>query len=338
MGLNNLVKGRGFKNFMAKLYGIGAAVVILGALFKINHYQGADIMLIVGLGTESIIFFFSAFEPPHVEPDWSLVYPELGGLYSKNKKDKPARKPTQQIDDMLRESNINQSMIDRFGQGLQRFGDYAGNLADISDATVATNKYVENVKSASSSVGELSDSYQKTSQALNADAEASTEYVNNIKSASTNAAGLSTAYLEASDAIKSDLETTKDFANSVRFATESANTLANNYGKSAEMLSNTAEALDFSSFEGKSYNEQLKRVSDNLAALNAVYELQLQETNQQVESSAKLQETMVQFLDNLSQSADQTALYQNQLDELTNRVASLNKVYGNMLSAMNPNG
>ena len=66
---------------MSKLYGWGAAVVILGALFKINHYQGADIMLIVGLGTESLIFFFSAFEPPHVEPDWSLVYPELAGMY-----------------------------------------------------------------------------------------------------------------------------------------------------------------------------------------------------------------------------------------------------------------
>jgi gliding motility-associated protein GldL len=81
MGLNNIVKSRGFKNFMSKLYGWGAAVVILGALFKINHYQGSDIMLMVGLGTESIIFFFSAFESPHVEPDWSLVYPELAGMY-----------------------------------------------------------------------------------------------------------------------------------------------------------------------------------------------------------------------------------------------------------------
>ena len=53
MGLSNIVKSRGFRNFMAKLYGIGAAVVILGALFKINHYQGADIMLIMGLGTEA---------------------------------------------------------------------------------------------------------------------------------------------------------------------------------------------------------------------------------------------------------------------------------------------
>ena len=69
MGLFAFVKTKKYKTFMAKLYGWGAAVVIIGALFKINHYTGADIMLIIGLGTESIIFFFSAFEPPHVEPD-----------------------------------------------------------------------------------------------------------------------------------------------------------------------------------------------------------------------------------------------------------------------------
>jgi len=79
MGINTFVRRRGFRNFMAKLYGWGASVVILGALFKINHYPYANEMLVVGLGTEAIIFFFSAFEPPYVEPDWSLVYPELGG-------------------------------------------------------------------------------------------------------------------------------------------------------------------------------------------------------------------------------------------------------------------
>ena len=71
------VNGKRFKNFMAKLYGIGAAVVILGALFKIMHWEGANIMLVVGLGTEAVIFLFSAFEKPATEYDWSLVYPEL---------------------------------------------------------------------------------------------------------------------------------------------------------------------------------------------------------------------------------------------------------------------
>ena len=66
-----------FKNLMAKLYGIGAAIVILGALFKLMNWPGAGSMLTIGLSTEAIIFFFSAFEKPYEEPDWSLVYPQL---------------------------------------------------------------------------------------------------------------------------------------------------------------------------------------------------------------------------------------------------------------------
>src|SRR5690606_13332291 len=66
-----------WKLFMAKLYGIGAAVVIVGALFKIMHWPFAGPMLIAGLGTEAVIFFFSAFEPLHEDPKWELVYPEL---------------------------------------------------------------------------------------------------------------------------------------------------------------------------------------------------------------------------------------------------------------------
>ncbi|MFW6389254.1 MAG: gliding motility protein GldL, partial [Marinilabiliaceae bacterium] len=65
---------------MAKVYGWGAALVLLGALFKIQHYPGAGLMLLVGMGTEVVIFFLSAFEPPHEMPDWSIVYPELVGL------------------------------------------------------------------------------------------------------------------------------------------------------------------------------------------------------------------------------------------------------------------
>ena len=68
---------KGWKKFMAKLYGIGAAIVIMGALFKIMHWPFAGPMLVVGLSTEAVIFLFSAFEPIHEDPNWELVYPEL---------------------------------------------------------------------------------------------------------------------------------------------------------------------------------------------------------------------------------------------------------------------
>src|SRR5512137_815960 len=80
MSLAELVQSSGWKNFIAKLYGLGASVVIIGALFKIQHWPMAGTMLTIGLLTEAVIFFFSAFEPLHEEVDWSLVYPELAGI------------------------------------------------------------------------------------------------------------------------------------------------------------------------------------------------------------------------------------------------------------------
>lgn len=77
MGITELVQSKGYKRFMAYIYGWGASLVIIGALFKINHYPGASLMLIIGMSTEAIIFFFSAFEPPHEEVDWRKVYPQL---------------------------------------------------------------------------------------------------------------------------------------------------------------------------------------------------------------------------------------------------------------------
>ena len=101
---NSFLESKGFKSFMGKAYGIGAAVVIVGALFKITHWPGADPMLIVGLLTEAGIFMVSAFEKPHQEPDWTLVYPELAGLDAKENKKGGAVKSgsiTQQLDKMI---------------------------------------------------------------------------------------------------------------------------------------------------------------------------------------------------------------------------------------------
>ena len=78
--IDNVVRSKAYKETSAKLYGLGASVVIIGALFKINHWPGATIMLIIGMGIEALIFFVSAFEPLHVTYDWSLVYPELAGM------------------------------------------------------------------------------------------------------------------------------------------------------------------------------------------------------------------------------------------------------------------
>jgi gliding motility-associated protein GldL len=335
MGINTFVRRRGFKHFMAKLYGIGASIVILGALFKINHYPGADIMLVIGLGTEAIIFFFSAFEPPYVEPDWSLVYPELAGMYHDGPKiGSGKKKPTEELDDLLKKANIDQQLIDRLGDGLKKLSDNTAKLSDISNAAAANNEYADKVKTAAKSVETLAKSYDSTAETLHKDANVSTQFMNTMKNASDNVAALSITYKEASDTLKNDITVTKDFTSSMKVAMESANSLATQYTRSAEVLSQSAAKLDFSAVDGKTYNDHLIKISEKLAALNSVYELQLKSSNEQVQSSVKVRETMEQFLKSMQESSQMMGSYKSQMTELTQRLTALNDIYGGMLSAM----
>ena len=170
MGLAELTQGKKFKNFMAKLYGWGASIVIVGALFKIQHWPFSGFFLVLGLGTEAVIFFFSAFEPPHEDVDWSLVYPELAGMgdddHGKREKRKKADPVAQKLDALMADAKIGPELIESLGTGLKSLGDNAGKLADLSDASVATNDYVKNVAKAATEVGNMSNSYTKAAAAI----------------------------------------------------------------------------------------------------------------------------------------------------------------------------
>ncbi|MEZ5082598.1 MAG: gliding motility protein GldL [Bacteroidales bacterium] len=314
---------------MAKLYGIGAAVVILGALFKINHYQGADIMLVIGLTTESIIFFFSAFEPPHVDPDWSLVYPELAGMYhgvSAEIDSESGKRAglTEDLDNMLGEAKIGPDLIDSLGQGLRSLSENTNKLKDVADASLASNEFTERLKGASASIETLSGSYVKQTESLNKDIAASDELYNSVKSASTSASGLSEVYSKASESIKNDLQATEGFAASVNAATASANKLAKNYEKSSGILEESANALDFSALKENNYNEQLNKISQNLASLNQLYEKQLSTSQGQTDSAGKLQETLEKFVNSLNSSIENTSKYHE-------NVSAVNLAFQNQL-------
>ncbi len=337
MEFSKLVRSKGYKNFMSKLYGIGAAVVIVGALFKINHYNYANEMLIVGLSTEAIIFFFSAFEPPHVEPDWSLVYPQLGGMYHSTNVEKELedkKTATQKLDQMFKEANMDVATIDRLGKGIQKLSENAAQMGQISNAAVATNEYVDNIKTASKSASTLAGSYQKASEVLSKDATASVEYIENMKSASQSASKLSSAYIQAADIIKSDMNSTEEFAGTVKAASSSAKQLAETYAKSSALISKSVEALDFGSIDGLAYNKQLEQIAANLAKLNSVYEVQLQDSAKAKETNELMQKSMGAYLEKMNATAANAAQFNQQLTELTTSMTALNKVYGNMLSAM----
>ena len=336
MSLANFVRSKGYRNFMAKLYGIGASIVIIGALFKINHYWGANGFLMIGLGTEAIIFFFSAFEPPHVEPDWSLVYPQLAGM------DKPVKpvastSVSQQLDDMLAKAKIGPDLIQSLGDGLRKMSENTSKMSEVTNAAIANDEFVKNVKAASKSVNDLSASYIRTSETLDQDINLAKGFSTNLRSASVSVNNLTNVYNEVTTSIRNEMASTEQLSGSIKTATESANMLALNYNKSAEILAKSAEMLNFSAIDGKVYNEQLQKISSNLAALNTIYELQLRSSKEQNESTAKMRVTVDQFMNNLNDSSVNMTKYKDEIDSLTKRVAALNNVYGNMLTAMNVN-
>lgn len=271
MGLNNLVRGRGFRNFMAKLYGIGAAVVILGALFKINHYTGANEMLIIGLGTEALIFFFSAFEPPHVEPDWSLVYPELAGLYHGGETKPKGKTPTQELDGMLEKAKIGPELIQSLGTGLRSLSENASKMADLSSAAVATNDYTRNLTNASKSVNDLSlnvakaaestaqltGTYQQSAQALAKSIEKfdfsgldNKAYSEQLQKIASNLAALNASYELQLKSATVQVEDTNKLHSTVN-----------------QYLTNLSE----SSQEMNRYKQELDNLTKKVSALNNVY-------------------------------------------------------------------
>jgi len=334
MGLYNLVRSKGYKQFMAKLYGWGASVVILGALFKINHYPGADVMLVIGLGCEAAIFFFSAFEPMHVEYDWSLVYPELAGMEDRDTSSKGKKSLTQELDKMLEEAKIGPELINSLSDGMRNLGENAKKLSGVADAAVATDGYVSNLNLASGSVKNLSEAYNKTVVALEKDVATTNEFSGNIKAAAASANNLTSAYSSIAESLQKDANATEMYVNSIKKATESAHSLADKYTQSCESLTKSAEAIDFSAVDGKSYGEQIQRMSKNLSELNSIYELQLKGTSDQLQQTDKMKESMGLFLSNLNESVEGTAKYKEQVNVLAKNVTALNQVYGNMLSAM----
>ena len=145
----SVFESRKWKKFMGVAYGVGAAIVIVGALFKIMHWKGADAMLILGMGTEAVIFLISAFEPVHEDLDWTLVYPELAGMEGEGDrggKSSSSGNVSQQLDKMLAEAKIGPELIEGLGSGLRSLSENVGNMADLSGATVATKNMLKTFK------------------------------------------------------------------------------------------------------------------------------------------------------------------------------------------------
>lgn len=270
--LYGTIKGKTIVNYMMSL---GASVVIVGALFKIQHYPGASAMLVIGLLTEAFLFAIGAIEPQHMPYEWEKIYPQLAhheedehgeehsdemDVIEEGNSAESNLPITQQLDNLLEDAKIGPELIQSLSAGLTNLKDSTERLSDITDASVASNEYADSLKSASMNVSNLSDSYVR--------------------------------------------------------ASESLNSVASGAGSAS------------------AFGTEMEKVSKNLADLNSVYELQLKAATEQVESSSKYFEGVDELLKSLSDSVSDAKSYKQNIGQLSENIAALNTVYGNMLSAM----
>ena len=234
----------GYKRFMGYLYGWGASIVIVGALFKINHYPGAGLMLIVGMSIEAIIFVFSAFDKPHPDPQWERVYPAL--------KNKPDGTP-------LYEEGQAPCYAGGSSSG-------AGRSLDAESKQMLSEKIDEMLKKA----------------------EVSPEIFERL-----------------SNGIEKLTQTTQSLGQLPDMATVN-----------------------------KDYATQMSQVTEQMTALGDFYKMQVQATQSQVEVNAKLQQDIAKMMETMSGSLESSMKFRQEIDDLSSKVAALNKVYGQMLSAM----
>lgn len=246
------------KKVMGLLYGWGAAVVIVGALFKIEHWEGASTMLIIGLSTEALIFFVSAFEPPHTDVDWTLAYPELAGLEedqlsAATRKVGSSDSASQELDKMLEEAKIGPELIESLGTGFRNLSEHTSQLNNISDASVATEEYVSNVKSAATRMNSLSESYEKASETLtglSVSSEDSNAYSDSLKSISSKLSELNNVY-------ELQLKAASEHMQSSNEAFEGMDNLMTNLRSSVEST--------------EQYKENISELAKNLSSLNTIY-------------------------------------------------------------------
>lgn len=296
MNIGELFKSKRWKVFMGYVYGWGAAVVMIGALFKLEHWQYSSELLTVGLMTEAFIFFLSAFEAPVDMPEWGKVYPELREDYELSELEELQPKKGG-FEKLLGSSELTPELLDKVGKGLNELSNTAKGISDISSATLATNMYVKNIGSASDSMNSLTEINNRANESINKSVDS-----------------LVDSYSSAANQLSS-----------------TGKRLSETYDKSADVISGELENIGNSS---KQYAGSLQKLNSNLDSLNSNFESQLQDSQNQFKASQKFNQDLSEMNVILTSSVDELKKYKENAEMLNKNLEALNTIYGNMLGAM----
>lgn len=274
MSITEFVQSPGYKKAMAYVYGFGAAVAIVGALFKIMHFPGAGVMLIAGLGVEALIFALSSFEPPHETPDWSLVYPELIGLDpdedgvgghgghgghggGRSKGVNNAVGGGSELSALVSAGAIEQKTIDELSEGVKKLASTTSQMADISGAATATKEYISNVKSASDQLTQFSAVQSSAVEMGGKFAENCAKLNNSIASQADQSEQLSKNIGAVNAAYQTQLQ-------GINSQIKSTETLVNGLSSISAEIAASVEGV-------KEYRAQVANLSKTVGELNSIY-------------------------------------------------------------------
>lgn len=304
---------------MGYVYGWGASIVMLGALFKLQHWQYSGLFLTIGLITEAFIFFLSAFEPPLDMPDWGKVYPELREDYELMDLEEINSGKKRGLDQMFSSSELSPELLEKVGKGLNDLSTAARGISDISSATLATDMYVRNLSSASESMNTFAEINKRANESLNSSVNKLVDsYSVSSQQLSDTGKGAIDKLIKSSEEFTFNLsETGKKIAETINAATGSVSNEMINIGEGS-----------------KQYSGNLEKLNSNILALNESFEQQLQGTKNQFEASRKFSSDLNQMSEILASSVSELQKYKANAENLNQHLEALNTIYGNMLGAM----
>jgi len=295
-------------------------------LFKLQHWTGGGTMLTIGMSTEVLIFFLSAFEPSVEIPDWKKVYRQLRPDFIPiDEEDEIPSYPSKQksIDNIFEKAEITPELLSKVKKGLLDLSNAASGIADISSATLVTNEYVKNMSGASESMASFNDVNTRATHSIE---KSTTDLVHSYDQStqilSNSSKNLAQTFNDSSKKINDELSTTGD-------------KLAQSYKSIAELMSKDLNTLND---QTKTYSAGLSHINTSLSALNSSYELHLQNTKKLSESSAKAFEGYSKMTEEVNNSLEEAQKYRKHTELLNKNLEALNHVYGNMLGAMNVKG
>ncbi len=319
MNIGELIKTKRWKTFMGYVYGWGAAIVMIGALFKLEHLKYSGTLLAIGLITEAFIFILSAFEPPLEIPDWSKVYPELNEEYELDNYEPLKKKNKNGFNELFGNNELTPDLLDNVGRGLETLSNTAKGISDISSATLATDLYVKNLSSASDSMNNLAEINNRANVSIDKSFETL------VESYSSTAQKISQSGIQAID----NMHKTGEKFTSVM--AETSQKLAESYSNAGNSVLSEMDGIKDSS---KQYSANLQKLNGNLSSLNSSFETQLKGTEEQFIASQNFSNDLVAMNSILASSVEELKKYKENAEQLNKHLESLNTIYGNMLGAM----